>query len=132
MNKLIQGFVVTIALATTTAHAQTATTISGQIVDLATYITRDHNMDSIKMHDGRMNSGSKQAESMHGEAMKDAATASNCPSTLGLVTSAGRIYLLATQMGSGTIQSLCKQIGNTTNVSGTAYTQGGMSALLVK
>jgi len=131
MNKFILGFAAIIAFATTAADAQTATTFSGKIVDLATYITRDHNMDAMKMHPGNMKSGEMQGDSMHGDTTKSDA-ASNCPSTLGLVTSAGRIYLLATQMGSSAMQSLCKRIGKATSLSGTAYTQGGMSVLLVK
>jgi hypothetical protein len=122
MNRHALGFFAALALTTVTVYAQTATTISGKVVDLATYMTRDHNMDAMKM------SHSMSTDSMRSEGM----AASSCPATLGLVTSSGRVYLLATQMGSAKAETLCKSVGQTASLSGTVYTHGGMTALLVK
>ncbi len=126
MNKYALGIVAALVLTVAAAHAQ-ASTLSGKIVDLATYVTHDHNMDAMKM------SHSTSDIAMKGDAMHAESTAvTNCPASLGLVTSSGRVYLLATQMGSTKAQALCTQMGKTASISGTVFSQGGMTALLVK
>jgi pentapeptide MXKDX repeat protein len=162
MNKHAIGILASLALTVAAANAQTSTTISGKIVDLATYVTHDHNMDAMKghamkddaMHGDAMHGDAMQGDATHGDAMQGDAMhtdamhadamhadamhadtmhgSSTCPASLGLVTSAGRVYLLATQAGSAQTQTLCKEIGKTVSVAGTVFSQGGMSALLVK
>lgn len=146
MNKHLLGIVTALALTATAAHAQTTATVSGKIVDLATFMTHDHNMDSMKpshdamsgdgmhadsMKSDSMGSSSMSSDSMHGSTM----AAASCPATLALVTGSGKVYLLVTEMGtagSARAQALCKFLGTTTSLSGSVYTQGGMTALLVK
>jgi hypothetical protein len=75
-----------------------AETVSGKIVDLATYVTRDHNMDA--MH---ASMPGKSSAMMHEGAMMPHA----CPPALGLVTNNGvGLYLLVTQMGTKTAKAL--------------------------
>ena len=103
--------------------AARAETVSGKIVDLATYVTRDHNMDA--MH---ASMPSKSSGSMHEGAMMPHA----CPPTLGLVTNnGGGLYLLVTQMGTKTAETLCKKLDKNVTLSGTTYEKNGLQALLV-
>ncbi len=62
-------------------------------------------------------------------AKDDHMSATTCP-TLGLVTSSGRVYLVATQMGASNNATLCKKINTTVTLSGKVYSQGGMNVLL--
>lgn len=59
-------------------------------------------------------------------------TASTCPASLGLGSSARGVYLLATQMGSAQTQTLCKELGKTAAIGGSVFIEGGLSALFVK
>jgi hypothetical protein len=103
--------------------AAQAETVSGKIVDLATYVTRDHNMDA--MHASMRG---KSSAMMHEGTMMTRA----CPSTLGLVTNNGvGLYLLVTQMGTKTAETLCKNLDKNVTVSGTTYEKSGVRALLV-
>lgn len=122
MKKQALGILVALTLTAAAAQAQTATTLSGKIVDLASYVTHDHNMESTKM-------GHATGDAMKGG---DAMMKSSCPASLGLVTSAGRVYLLASRTGSAQEQDLCRQLGKTATVSGSIFSLGGMTALLVK
>jgi hypothetical protein len=100
-----------------------AETISGKIVDLGTYVTRDHNMDA--MHTSMPG---KSRGAVHGGAMIPHA----CPPTLGLVTNNGAgLYLLVTQMGTNVTGTLCKSLDKNVTVSGTTYEKSGLRALLV-
>ncbi len=106
--------------------AQTST-MSGKLVDIATYITHDHNMDSMHAMSGGAMSGDHM---MAGASAKDDhMSARTCP-TLGLVTSLGRVYLVATQMGASNNANLCKKINTAVTLSGKVYSQGGMNVLL--
>jgi len=98
------------------ASAVEVTTLSGKLVDVATYVTHDHNMDS--MH------------AMKGDAMKGEAMEKACP-TLGLVSDSGRVYLVSTQMGESLESKLCKKIDAKVSLAGKVFEQGGMSVLLV-
>ncbi len=113
--------------------AASAETVSGQVVDLGTYVTRDHNMDA--MHGSMSGKHSMGNDSMPGhEAMGGRDAMSHpCPSTLGLVKKDGAgLYLLVTQMGSTTGQTLCKRVGRNVTLDGTAYNKNGMNAFLVR
>jgi hypothetical protein len=100
-----------------------AETFSGKIVDLATYVTRDHNMDA--MHAAMPE---KSGGAMHeGDMMAHA-----CPPALGLVTNnGGGLYLLVTQMGTKTAGTLCKNLDKNVTLSGTPYEKSGLRAFLV-
>jgi hypothetical protein len=100
-----------------------AETFSGKVVDLATYVTRDHNMDAMRGAMGHAMKGSMHGGSPMGHA---------CPPTLGLVAHGGvSLYLLVTQMGSKTGDALCKLVDKTVTLDATPYEQGGIRALLV-
>jgi hypothetical protein len=100
-----------------------AETVSGKIVDLATYVTRDHNMDA--MH---ASMPGKSSAMMHEGAMMPHA----CPPALGLVTNNGvGLYLLVTQMDTKTAETLCRNLDKNVTVSGTTYEKSGLRALLV-
>jgi hypothetical protein len=107
-----------------------AETFSGKVVDLATYVTRDHNMDSMHGSMGGAMHGSMPGK---GGAMHEGAMAAHpCPPTLGLATNDGAgLYLLVTQMGSKTAQLLCKKLDKSVAIGGTAYEKNGLRALLV-
>ncbi|MDQ6942362.1 MAG: hypothetical protein M3169_07570 [Candidatus Eremiobacteraeota bacterium] len=108
-----------------------ADTVSGTVVDLATYVTHDHNMDA--MH-GSMSGAMHGAmpEKTGGAMHEDSMAKHPCPATLGLVTHGGAgLYLLVTQMGSKTAQTLCGKLDKTVSIGGTSYEKGGMHALLV-
>lgn len=123
MTRLLAFSLAIAALGATVPSAASAATFSGTVVDVATFVTRDHNMDA--MH-GSM--GAMKHESMG--AMKGAGHP--CPPALGLATNGGlQVYLLAPQMGSATGASLCAKLDKTATVDGTVYEKGGMRALLV-
>lgn len=112
--------------------AASAETLSGQIVDLGTYVTRDHNMDA--MHGSMSGSKSMAHGAMTGhDAMAGHDAMSHaCPPALGLVTNGGAgLYLLVTQMGGKTSETLCKSLGRTVKLQGTTYDKNGMHAILV-
>nr|MDQ6926069.1 hypothetical protein [Candidatus Eremiobacteraeota bacterium] len=105
--------------------AASAETLTGQVVDLGTYVTRDHNMDA--MHGSMPAKKSMDHDSMAHESMGHA-----CPPTLGLVTHGGAgLYVLITQMGTKTGEMLCKKIGRSVKLEGTVYDKNGMHAFLV-
>ncbi|MFN2461891.1 MAG: hypothetical protein ABR591_14615, partial [Candidatus Velthaea sp.] len=78
------------------ASAQTPTQLTGKVVDLATYVTKDHNMDAMHgtaMHGDAMKGespkpGAPQGDAMHGDAMHGDAmhgeSANACPEILGI------------------------------------------------
>jgi hypothetical protein len=103
------------------ASAVEVTTLSGKLVDVATYVTHDHNMDSMHAMKG---------DAMKGDAMKGEAMEKACP-TLGLVSDSGRVYLVSTQMGESLESKLCKKIDAKVSLAGKVFEQGGMSVLLV-
>ena len=120
------GLIAGLAFAAFTAGplAAQAETVSGKIVDLATYVTRDHNMDAMHASMPSTSSGS-----MHEGAMM---MPHACPPTLGLVTNnGGGLYLLVTQMGTKTVETLCKKLDKNVTVNGTTYEKSGLRALLV-
>lgn len=148
--KLVIACAALVALATTPAGAQPSapqsTSMTGKIVDLATYVTRDHNMDAMKtghaMASGAMKGAAMKGAAMKGDAMKgdamkgdamkgDAAMSDACPAMLGIVTTTGRAYPLAFQQGGTTAAAACKHVGSTATLTGKAYTQGGTTVLLV-
>ena len=108
------------------ASAVEVTTLSGKLVDVATYVTHDHNMDS--MH--AMKGDAMKGDAMKGGAMKGEAMEKACP-TLGLVSDSGRVYLVSTQMGESLESKLCKKIDAKVSLAGKVFEQGGMSVLLV-
>ena len=135
MKLSLTACVTTVALAIATpAFAQStgqATTITGKVLDLATYMTHDHNMDA--MHGDAMKGDAMKGDAMKGDAMKGDAMKGDamkgdamkgdamkgdamkgdamkgdamhggkaCPSLLGVV-SQGKAYPLTFQMGSTT------------------------------
>lgn len=134
-----------------------AATLDGKVVDLGTYLTHDHNMDAMHGHAAMANHTAMAGhdamaghtamaghdamaghtamaghDAMAGHTAMAAhdAMGAACP-TLGLVTNAGGTYLLVTQMGSSTSAALCKKVGQSVHLDGTAYSQNGMRAFLV-
>jgi hypothetical protein len=106
-----------------TPLAVQAETVSGKIVDLATYVTMDHNKDA--MHTSM---SSKSGGAMHEGAMMARA----CPPVLGLVTNDHvGLYLLVTRMGTKTAETLSKKLDQNVTIKGTTYEKSGLSALLV-
>ncbi len=131
-----------LALALPTS-AQEATAVTGKLVDIATYVTHDHNMDSMQAmkHDSMsgkaMAHGSQMADhamsgSMSGGSMKGGHMASTACPAMGIVDDAGRVYLVATQMETSKGRDLCRKMNSKVSLAGKLYTQGGMSVLLVK
>ncbi len=103
--------------------AASAETLGGQVVDLSTYVTRDHNMDAMHM---------PAKQPMGHDAMAHESMGHACPPALGLVTHGGAgLYLLITQMGTKTGETLCKKLGRTVKLEGTVYDKSGMHAFLV-
>ena len=144
---LLAGAALTLALAPPVAAATPVSDVTGKLVDVATYVTHDHNMDSMHMmaSDHSMKGESMKGDSMKGDSMKgesmkgdhmmsDASAkghAAVCPA-LGVVTDAGRVYLVATQMGQALGADLCRHINSTVTLSGRIFAQGGTSVFLVK
>lgn len=124
--KIFASVLVAILTTAPLASAQSAGTLSGKIVDAATYVTSDHNMDSMKMkeHGSSSMSGSMNNEHAMGESMKEGCR------TLG-VLSRGKLTVVATQMGSPMAAALCSALGKTVTLSGKSYTRGGFSVFLV-
>ncbi|MBV8601691.1 MAG: hypothetical protein JO359_09045 [Candidatus Eremiobacteraeota bacterium] len=113
--------------ATTFATAQTAGTLTGKVVDVATYVTKDHNMDSMKGH--AMSGGDHAMGSSSMGSMKDEGMKPEC-GMLGVLAN-GKITLVSTQMGSETAAALCKSLNKTVTLSGKSYTEAGMTVFLV-
>lgn len=134
---LLAGAALTLALAPPVAAATPVSDVTGKLVDVATYVTHDHNMDSMHMmaSDHSMKGESMKGDSMKGEHMMSDASAKGhaavCPA-LGVVTDAGRVYLVATQMGQALGADLCRHINSTVTLSGRIFAQGGTSVFLVK
>lgn len=152
MNKTLLAlggiFVATMAI----VSAQTTGTLTGTIVDVATYVTKDHNMDSMMksghaMSGDRSMSGSTSGEHMmaggsHAVPASDHAMADSMSGDrthngtkeachmLGLLAS-GHITLLASQTGSSAAAELCGRLNKTVTVTGKSYTQAGATIFLV-
>ncbi|HEY5341444.1 MAG TPA: hypothetical protein VIK27_10485 [Candidatus Aquilonibacter sp.] len=112
------------------AGAQSTSTISGKLVDIATYVTKDHNMDAMKgehaMAGDHAMAGGDHAMAGGGHAMAPA----SCP-PLGVVSTSGRVIMVAAQQGSPTAKELCAQINGNVTLVGTTYSQGGTTVFLV-
>ena len=139
---LLAGAALTLALAPPVAAATPVSDVTGKLVDVATYVTHDHNMDSMHVMAGdhSMKGDSMKGDSMKGDSMKGDHMMSDvsakehaavCPA-LGVVTDAGRVYLVATQMGQALGADLCRHINSTVTLSGRIFAQGGTSVFLVK
>lgn len=112
-----------VALAAVRPPTASAAAISGTVVDVATYITHDHNMDAMHGSMAAMKHDSMGA--MKGRAHP-------CPPALGLTTNGGlQVFLLATQIGSTAASALCAKLDKTATIDGTVYEKGGMRVLLV-
>jgi predicted porin len=124
--KAVAAMLVAVFGMASAASAQTAGTLTGKIVDAATYVTSDHNMDSMKMkeHSSTSMSGSMSSSHEMGNAVKE-----EC-GTLGIL-SQGRLTLLATQIGSQTSATVCNALGKTVTLSGKTYTRAGLTVFLV-
>jgi predicted porin len=124
--KAFAAMLVTLFATASVASAQTAVTLTGKIVDAATYVTSDHNMDSMTMkeHGSTSMSGSMSSSHAMGNAMKE-----EC-GILGLL-SQGKLTLLASQMGSQTSATVCNALGKTVTLSGKTYTRAGLTVFLV-
>ena len=127
MQRMFLALAAAFIIGTLPALAQTTSTLSGKLVDVATYVTKDHNMDAMQ--------GAMKGETMHSDAKKSEAMKDEhmgpCPA-LGLVTAKGAIYLVVTQMESAAGASLCKKMNSAVTLSGKLYSQGGMNVILVK
>ncbi len=132
--------IVPLMLALTIPSAAQETSVTGKLVDVATYVTRDHNMDSMHAMKGGSMSGDHAMSgaspgadhAMSGDSIKgDHMTAAAACPPLGIVTDAGRVYAVATQMGVSMKSDLCKKLDSTVSLTGKLYTQGGMSVFLV-
>ena len=152
MHRTIAALFALALFAPALASAQVTTTLSGKIVDLATYVTKDHNMDAMHgdamkggaMHGDAMKGDAMKGDAMKGDAMKGDATKGDamkgdamkgdhdaaCPA-LGLVTAKGSVYLLATQMGTSEAGALCKKLNTTAALTGAIYSKGGVNVFLV-
>jgi len=151
--KSISAMLTTAALLGATlvpATAASTTTVSGKVVDLVSYMTKDHSMNSMShgamagdhaMAGGAMAGGamagdhamaSPAAGAMAGDhAMAGGAmAAASCP-TLGLVTAAGKVYSLGTHDGDATQGELCKKLNAQVSVTGTVFSEGGSTVFLV-
>ncbi len=128
------------------AGAQSNTTLTGKLVDIATYMTKDHNMDAMHgmkgeaakgdamkgdaMKGDAMKGDAMKGDAMKGDAMKGDHAAADCPA-LGLVTSSGKVFFVASQMGTPMGASLCKKVNSNVTLSGAGYSQAGASLRLV-
>jgi hypothetical protein len=129
----------TIALAIP-AGAQTSSTLSGKLVDFATYVTKDHNMDAMKGDHAMKGGDHAMAGGDHAMAGGDHAMAGgdhamagapeSCPA-LGLVSSSRKIVIVAAQQGSATAKELCAKVNADVTLTGVTYSQGGSSVFLV-
>ena len=133
------------------ASAQTAGTLTGKIVDIATYVTKDHNMDSMKAGDhgasGAMPSDHGASDTMSSDHGSSGSTARDHAMSrsmsgdhamghaeechmVGLLANA-TITLLSTQMGSSTGAALCARLNKTATITGKSYSQAGITVFLV-
>jgi len=119
------------------AGAQSTSTISGKLVDIATYVTKDHNMDAMKgehaMAGDHAMAGGDHAMAGGDHAMAGGGHAmapASCP-PLGVVSTSGRVIMVAAQQGSPTAKELCAQINGNVTLVGTTYSQGGTTVFLV-
>jgi hypothetical protein len=115
------------------AGAQSNAIISGKLVDLVTYVTRDHHMGAMK-GDHAM-AGGDHAMAMAGDdhamAGGDQAMApASCP-PLGVVSSKGKVILVSAEQGSATAKDLCSKINANVTLNGTSYSQGGTTVFVV-
>jgi hypothetical protein len=104
------------------AAAQENKTLTGKLVDFTTYVTHDHNMDSMHAMKGEAMPGDHAMAGGH-------AMAASCP-MLGIV-SGGKVYAVATQMGTSAQSDLCKKLNSQVTLEGKLYSQGGASVFLV-
>jgi hypothetical protein len=137
----------------TVATAQTPATLTGKVVDVATYVTRDHNMDSMMKSSPAMPGGHEMAASTTGNHMmpgaspaamsNDHAMSASMPDNhgmndttkeecrmLGLLAN-GHITLLSSQMGSDVAARLCGKLNKTIVITGKSYSQSGTTVFLV-
>jgi hypothetical protein len=129
------------------AGAQTTSTISGKLIDVVTYVTKDHNMGAMKSDHAMAGGDNAMAGGDHAMAGGDHAMAggdhamaggdhamamapASCPS-LGIVSSKGRVILVSAEQGSSTAKDLCNKLNADVKLTGTAYTQGGTTVFVV-
>ena len=136
------------------AGAQTTSTISGKLVDIVTYVSKDHNMGAMKGDHAMASGDHAMASGDHAMASSDHAMASSdnamaggdhamaggdhamatapasCP-PLGIVSSTGKVILVSAEQGSSTAKDLCKKLNAAVTLTGTTYTQGGTTVFLV-
>jgi hypothetical protein len=110
------------------AGAQTNSTISGKLVDLVTYVTRDHNMSAMKGDHAMAMAGGDHAMAGGDHAM--AMAPASCPA-LGVVSSKGKVILVSAEQGSATAKDLCSKLNANVTLTGTSYSQGGATVFVV-
>lgn len=108
------------------ADAQTTSTISGKLVDIVTYLTKDHNMGTMKSDHAMAGGNNAMAGDDHAMAMAPA----SCPS-LGIILSKGKVILVSAEQGSSTAEVLCSKLNTDVKLTGIAYTQGGTTVFVV-
>ena len=108
------------------AGAQTTSTISGKLIDIVTYVTKDHNMDVMKS--ARAIAGGNNAIAGGDHAM---AIAPALGPTLGIVSPKGKIILVSAEQGSPTAKNLCNKLNVDAKLTGAVYAQGGTTVFVV-
>ncbi|HET9030158.1 MAG TPA: hypothetical protein VFN49_08275 [Candidatus Aquilonibacter sp.] len=131
-KRAFAALIAALALSATTAFAST-TSVSGTVVNIASYISGDGTATTFNMGAmmgngsayGMSNGGMMGGYGAHG-------AMNGCRSALGLVTSGGTVYLLVTDAPSTGMFALCSEIGSHVTLRGTIFEKGGVRALRVE
>lgn len=124
------------------AGATATTSISGTLVNIASYVTGDANATTFNM--GAMMGGNGGYAMMNGSGGNGGYGMMNgsggnggyahmygCRSALGLVTNAGQLYVLVVDAPAFNVTNLCSSVGSSATVQGTVFQKGGMNAIRV-
>lgn len=115
------------------AGAQTNSTLSGKLVDIVTYVTKDHNMGAMKGDHAMAGDDHAMAAGDHAMAGGDhaMAMASASCAALGVVSSKGKVILVSAEQGSATAKDLCTKVNSNVTLTGASYSQGGTTVFVV-
>ena len=117
-----------------------AATISGTLVNVATYVTGDATASTLNMgammgangHMAGANTG-MMTNGGYGGMMNGAQGSGmyGCRSDLGLLAPNGDLYLLVTESANSSTAGLCRDLGQRVTIDGAVFTKGGIRVLRV-
>ena len=127
--KSILMAILLVALCSSSAVASTS--ITGQLVNIATYVTGDASATTFNMG-AMMGNGGNGAMMGNGGGSMAGSGMYACRSAIGLVTSRGDLYLLVVDGATFNAFSLCSHLGSQATVQGAVFEKAGLRAIRVE